>query len=83
MTRLEKIFLAVLLLLIIGTAVFWKDVESLFTNKRESVVDDEFKNEKKHKKDDDDKKKDKKKKKDNKDEARHMFFPQSYVYTMA
>jgi hypothetical protein len=62
MTRLEKILMAVLLVLIIGTIVFWDDVSSVFT-KRESVVDNPKKDKKNKKekkdKDDDDKKKDK------------------------
>lgn len=67
MTKLEKIMLAVLLLIIISTAVFWKQVQKVFTPNRETVVDDEFRNEKK--KDKKDKDKEKKDKKD-KDEAR-------------
>lgn len=71
MTRLEKILMAVLLVLIIGTIVFWDDVSSVFT-KRESVVDNPKKDKKNKKekkdKDDDDRKK------DNKGEAGKIFF---------
>lgn len=71
MTRLEKIFMAVLLVLIIGTIVFWDDVSSVFT-KRESVVDNQPKKDKKNKKEKKDK--DEEKKKDNKGEAGKTFF---------
>ncbi|HTM92957.1 MAG TPA: hypothetical protein VL095_11080 [Flavisolibacter sp.] len=71
MTRLEKIFMAVLLVLIIGTIVFWDDVSSVFT-KRESVVDNQPKKDKKNKKEKKDKDDDKKK--DNKGEAGKTFF---------
>ena len=60
MTRLEKIFMAVIILLVIGTIVFWNDVSTVF-NKKETVVENEpkkDKKEKKKKKDDDGKKKD-------------------------
>lgn len=59
MTRLEKIFMAVIILLVIGTIVFWNDVSAVF-NKNETTVENEpkkDKKEKKNKKDDDDKKK--------------------------
>lgn len=72
MTRLEKIIMAVLLLLIIGTIVFWNDVSSVF-NKKESVVENESKKEEKDKKDKKDKD-DTDKKKGDKDEANNIFF---------
>lgn len=64
MTRVEKILMAVLILAIIGTVVFWDDVKSMFSNKKEKFVDDESK---KEKKDND------KKKKNDKDEANRSF----------
>lgn len=75
MTRIEKILMAVLILAIIATAVFWKDVQSIFGVKRENIADDESKEkkDKKDKKDKDDDDKDKKKK-DNKDEVHKSFF---------
>jgi len=67
MTKIEKILMAVLLLAIIGTVVFWEDVSGLLTGNKEVTADDE-KGEKKEK---DKKKKDKKDKdKDEKDEVR-------------
>jgi hypothetical protein len=72
MTRLEKILMAVLLVLIIGTIVFWNDVSSVF-NKKGNVVENEPKKEKKDKKNKKDKD-DKDKKKDDKDEAGNIYF---------
>ena len=64
--------MAVLLVLIIGTIVFWDDVSSVF-NKRESVVESQPKKDKKNKKDKKDKD-DEDKKKDNKGESGKIFF---------
>jgi hypothetical protein len=72
MTRVEKIFMVILLLLIIGTVVFWSDVRSVFTNKR-SGAEKEYKNEKRDKKDKKDKDDDGAKK-DDKDESNKLFF---------
>ncbi|MBO9684767.1 MAG: hypothetical protein J7502_19205 [Flavisolibacter sp.] len=72
MTRLEKTLMAVLLVLIIGTIVFWEDVSSVFT-KRESVVENQPKKDRKNKKEKKDKDDDDKKK-DNKGEAGKTFF---------
>ena len=63
--------MAVLLLLIIGTIVFWNDVSSAF-NKRESIVENEPKKENKNKKNKKDK--DDEKKKGDKDEANNVYF---------
>jgi len=75
MTRIEKILMAVLILAIVATAVFWKDVQSIFGVKRENVADDKSKEkkDKKDKKDKDDDDKDKKKN-DNKDEVYNSFY---------
>jgi len=69
MTKIEKILMAVLLLAIIGTVVFWEDVSGLLTGNKEVTADDE-KGEKKEK----DKKKKNKKDKDDKDEV-HLELP--------
>ena len=63
MTRVEKIVIVILILVIIGTVVFWENVSSAFSNNKETIVDNEVKKEKKDLKDND---KDGKKKK-NKD----------------
>jgi hypothetical protein len=68
MTKIEKILMAVLVLAIIGTIVFWKDVKTMLGGKTEITVDDEIRNDSRDKKDKDKKDKDKKDKKD-KDEA--------------
>jgi hypothetical protein len=69
MTRVEKVVMAILILAIIGTVIFWKDVRSGFSNNRENVVENELKNDKKDKKDSDGGDKKKKKNKDNKNES--------------
>jgi F0F1-type ATP synthase membrane subunit b/b' len=72
MTRIEKIMMAVLILAIVATAVFWNDVKSVFGDRQERIADDEHQNEKKGKKDK--KNKDDDKKKNDKDEVRKSFF---------
>lgn len=71
MTRIEKLAMAILILAIIGTVVFWKDVRSAFTNNRnkENIVENELE---KHKKDSDGD--DKKKKKRTKTTTMSRFF---------
>jgi len=66
MTRIEKILMAILVLAIIGTIVFWNDVRSVFSSKEEVV--EGYKKDKKDKKDDDHEKK-----KDEKNEASRSF----------
>lgn len=65
MTRVEKVIMAVIILLIISTVVFWQDVRTVFSGKKETLVENEVKKEKKEKKDSDDKDDKKKKNKDN------------------
>jgi hypothetical protein len=69
MTRVEKIVMAILILAIIGTVIFWKEVRSGFSNNRENVVENELKKDKKEKKDSDEGDKKKKKNKDNGNES--------------
>ena len=71
MTRVEKVAMAVLILAIIATVVFWKDMRSAFSNNsnNQNVVENELKKDKKEKKDSDDDDKKKKKNKDNDNES--------------
>jgi hypothetical protein len=64
MTRVEKVAMTILILAIIATVVFWKDVRSAVSNNgnKENVVENEMK---KKNKDSDDGDKKKKKNKDN------------------
>lgn len=71
MTRIEKVLMAILILAIIGIVVFWKDVSSVFSNNKETVVENEMKKEKRNGKDPDDN--DGKKKKKNKDNDNESF----------
>lgn len=75
MTRVEKIALIVLILLIIGTVVFWKKVSAAFSNNKETIVDNEVKKEKKDLKDND--KDSKKKKNKDKDDESFLLTPGS------
>ena len=66
--------MAILILAIIGTVVFWKDVRSAFTNNRnkENIVENELE---KHKKDSDGDDKKKKKKNKNNDNESFLLSP--------
>ncbi|HWI91276.1 MAG TPA: hypothetical protein VNT20_08365 [Flavisolibacter sp.] len=68
MTRVEKVAMTILILAIIATVVFWKDVRSAVSNNgnKENVVENEMK---KKNKDSDDGDKKKKKNKDNDNES--------------
>jgi flagellar biosynthesis/type III secretory pathway M-ring protein FliF/YscJ len=71
MTRVEKIILGILILALIITAVFWKDIRNTFVTDKEIVADDEFQNEKGPKETKDKDKKNKKDKKDNKEKDKN------------
>jgi hypothetical protein len=72
MSRVEKILMAVLILAIIASVVFWNDVRGVFSNKTDIRTSEQineakdFKDDKKDKNDDGDKKKNKEKDDDKK-----------------
>lgn len=77
MTKLEKILMAVLIVAIAGSIVFWRDLSTLFHNDKEVTVDD-VKQEKGGK----DKKK-KKDKKDNEDDEAYHIAPSGILFYRA
>lgn len=68
--------MAIIILGVLGVAVFWRDIRDSFTNKQETISPKDGKDKKKEKKG----KKDKKKKKDDKAKGNDIPYQNSTIY---